>query len=262
MGEKLAVVVPSRGLIFSETYEELLRELEGIEHELFFAHGLPIPQCFEEPTDRALADPEVFAILYCEDDMILPRGGIREMFAQNYPVVAYDYPFKSNGDSTMLHDPEGNAYWSGCGLLLVARTVLEQMQKPIWRTDTTWDVLIKNTRIMFWPRKLKMVAYGLQDVNFGMLLYSAGVPISPMERTAGQRKLTKYVRNPKRPHEIKELTRVGRDLVIKTMDYDKIQRFKKVLATVGSAEIMDHIPDFVGYRDGQAYIKDQDYETV
>ena len=260
--EKLAVILPSRGLIFSETFAELITELEGIDYELFFAHGLPIPDCFNIPTEKALKDPDVYALLFVEDDMIIPKGGIREMFAQNYPVVAYDYPFKSNGDSTMLHDPDGNAYWSGCGLLLVAKPILENMKKPIWRTDTTWDVLIKNSRILFWPRKLKKVAYGLQDVNFGMLLYSAGVPISPMEQTIGQRKLVKYVRNPKKTHEIKELTRVGRDLVIKTMDYSKISRFKKALARVGSAEIMDKTPDFIGYRDGQAYVKDQDYEVV
>lgn len=262
--DKLAVIVPSRGLMFSETLEELLRELEGFDYEIFWAHGKAIPECFNEPTERALADPSVFALLFCEDDMILPRMVIKEMFNVEYPVVAMDYPFKNNGDSTMIHDPEGNVYWSGTGLLLVARAVLESMKKPIWIADTAWDVMIKKDRIMVWPRKLTKIAYGLHDVNFGITLYSQGIPIKDIESTGGQRKLRKLGR-PKvnnGAHDIKELTRVGRDMVIKSIEPDKIARFKAAMERIGSVEIMDKTPDFIEYIDGQAHIKGEEYEVV
>jgi hypothetical protein len=115
---KLAVVLPSRGLMFSQTFEELLGELEGFDYEIFWAHGRPLPDCFNEPTEEALSDSSIFAILYVEDDMIIPKGILKKMFEQNYPVVALDYPFKDNGDSTMLHDPAGNVIYSGTGFLL------------------------------------------------------------------------------------------------------------------------------------------------
>lgn len=113
--DKLAVIVPSRGLMFSETLQELLRELEGIPHEIYWAHEKSLPECFNEPTERAMADPDVFALLFCEDDMKLPKGILQEMFDQNYPLVALDYPFQQNGDSTCLHDPNGYAFWTGTG---------------------------------------------------------------------------------------------------------------------------------------------------
>jgi hypothetical protein len=79
---KLAVILPSRGLMFSETFEELLNELEDFDYEIFWAHGRPLPDCFNEPLERVLADPTVFAVLFCEDDMIIPKGILQKMFGQ------------------------------------------------------------------------------------------------------------------------------------------------------------------------------------
>lgn len=265
MGDKLAVVLPSRGLMFSETLEELLRELEGFNYEIYWSHGKSLPDCFNTPTEEALKDPDVFAVLFCEDDMILPKGVLKEMFDKNYPVVALDYPFRSNGDSTMWHDPEGWVFWSGTGFLLVAKSVLEKLKKPIWRTDTTWDVVMKNDKLFTWGRKLDKIAYGLHDVNFGMTLYSSQMPIMDVGLEGGQRKLKKLGRKKVNngAHEIRELRIIGRDLVIKTFDPEKIKKFREALSKIRRVEIMDHIPDFVAYtEDNQAYIKDQDYETV
>ena len=101
--------------MFSETLEELLCELECMEYEIYWAHEKGLPECFNDPTERALADPNNFALLIVEDDMIIPKGILRDMFAQNYPVTALDYPFQQDGDSTVLHDPKGFAYWTGTG---------------------------------------------------------------------------------------------------------------------------------------------------
>jgi len=252
--DKLAVVLPSRGLMFSETFEELLNELQDFRYEIFWAHERPLPECFNEPTERALADPEVYAVLFCEDDMVIPKGILKQMFNQQYPVVALDYPFKNNGDSTVLNDPNGFAYWSGTGFLLAARQVLEAFPKPIWRTDTAYDTMIKGNALLFWPRKLKKIAYGLHDVHFGMVLYSQGMPVKMMARTAGQRKLVHLgkagVNNGR--HEIRVIDKVGRDMVIKTLDAKSIEIFKRGLNRVKQVQILEEIPPFIKYVDGQA----------
>jgi hypothetical protein len=80
--------------MFSETFEELLNELEDFDYEIFWAHGRPLPDCFNEPLEKVLADPTVFAVLFCEDDMIIPKGILKQMFGANYPAVALDYPFR------------------------------------------------------------------------------------------------------------------------------------------------------------------------
>lgn len=262
--DKLAVILPSRGLMFSETFEELLRELKGFHYQIFWAHARPIPECFNEPVEAALADPDVFACLLCEDDMILPRGILQKMFNQQYPVVALDYPFKADGDSTMLHDPAGNAIYSGTGFLLIATAVLQALPKPIFRTDTAWDTMIKGDTLLFWPRKLDHVAYGLHDVNLGITLFANEIPIRPLEVTAGQRKLVRLGTQSSNhgAHEIRQLTRVGRDLVIKTTTPENVYKFKEALKRVKHVQILDQIPPFIDYVDGQATIRGMKYDLV
>lgn len=261
---KLAVVLPSRGLLFSETLEELLNELEGFEYEIFWSHGKPLPDCFNDPVEKILKDDTVFAVLFCEDDMIIPKGVLRKMFEQNYPAIALDYPFKDNGDSTMLHDPEGNVIWSGTGFLLVAKAILEAIPKPIFRTDTAWDMMIKGQTLVMWARKLNKIAYGLHDVYFGLTLFSNGIPIHDLDITAGQRKLRKLGKANQNngAHDIKELRYVGRDLVIKTVNESNIDKFKGALARVNAVQVMDTIPDFIEYIDGQPHAKGYKYELV
>lgn len=256
---KLAVVLPSRGLMFSETLEELLGELEGFNYEIFWAHGKPLPQCFNDPTEAALADPEVFAVLLCEDDMIIPKGILKEMFATNYPVVALDYPFQQNGDSTVLHDPQGMAYWTGTGFMLIARQVLENIPKPIWSTDRTFDPFIDKDTIHFWPRKLDKVHYGLHDLNFGLVLYSSGMPVQPMQRTAGQRKLVKLGErwSNNGAHEIMELTEVGRDLVSGMINPENSDLFRGALNRIKNVKFWEDIPPFITYdKDNQPRLND------
>lgn len=253
------MIVPSRGLMFSETLDELLQELEGFKYRIYWAHAKPLPLCFEEPTQKALKDKDVYALLFCEDDMLIPKGMLKEMFEMKYPAVAMDYPFQQDGDSTCLHNPNGMAYWTGTGFMLVAREVLENMEKPIWRTDTTFDPFIDKDTIHFWPRKLDKVHYGLQDLRFGLLLYSAGLPILPMKRTGGQRKLRALgtPHSNQGAHDIYELTKVGRDLVSGMINPENSDLFRGALNRVRKVKIWDEKPPFISYdKDNQPYLND------
>jgi hypothetical protein len=252
--------------MFSETLEELLGELDGFNYEIFWAHGKSLPDCFNEPTERALADPTVYALLLVEDDMIIPKGILKQMFSTNYPVVALDYPFQQQGDATTLHDPKGFAYWTGTGFMLVAKSVLQQMEKPIWRTDTTFDPFVDKDTIHFWPRKLTKIFYGLHDLRFGLLLYSAGLPVKVMERTAGQRKLVHLGKTGTNngAHEIIELTEVGRDLVSGMITPENSEMFRGAMNRVKNVKIWEDIPPFISYdADEQPYLNDgRSYEVV
>lgn len=252
--------------MFSETFEELLNELQGINYEIYWAHEKSLPKCFNEPTERALSDKKVFAVLIVEDDMIIPKGILQDMFNIEYPITALDYPFQQNGDSTCLHDPDGFAYWTGTGFMLIARWVLEAIPKPIWRTDTTFDPFIDKDTIHFWPRKLHKVYYGLHDLNFGLTMYSAGVPVLPMRKVAGQRKLASlgkpHVNNG--AHQIDELTVVGRDLVSGMIDKDNADLFRGALNRIKNVKIWTEKPPFISYdKDDQPYLNDgREFERV
>lgn len=254
--------------MFSETLEELLRELATLpfEWEIYWAHEESLPDCFNNPTERALKDPNNFAFLFCEDDMIIPKGILMEMFEERYPVTALDYPFRQNGDSTCLHDPNGYAFWTGTGFMLVARAILENMEKPIWRTDTTYEQFIDTDTLHWWPRKLTRVFYGLHDLRFGLILSSQEIPVKPMERTAGQRKLVKLgekgVNNGK--HEIELLTEVGRDAVSGMIDMENINLLRGALNRVKKVKFWEDIPPFISYDENeQPYLNDgRDFKRV
>lgn len=256
---RIGVVLPSRGLLFSESFEELLRELKPFDHQIFFAHGKPIPECFNEPLERALANEKVTHVLFVEDDMMLPEGILQKMVNGKWLACALDYPFKNDGEATILHDPEGYALFSGTGFLLVDRVILDKMLKPIMRTDLAWDVRIQKHVLYMWPRDVsKIKTYGLHDINFGLTLWTNGYPIVPVT-TCGQRKLLALGRPGTNDgaHIIKELTKVGIDNITKTEDKEQQLKWMAALSQVKSVEILDSIPEDIEYIDGQAHLKNR-----
>lgn len=254
---KIAVVLPSRGMLFSESFEELLRELKPLDYKIYFSHGRPIPDCFNIPLEKALKDKSVTHVLFCEDDMMLPKGILIKMLALNYPAVALDYPFKNDGEATILHDPDGYALYSGTGFLLVWREVLDKMPKPVFRTDLAWDLRIQQHTLYMWPRDVsKIKTYGLHDINFGLTLWTNGMPILPAA-PAGQRKLLALglPNTNNGAHIIKELTKVGIDNITKTDDDEQKLKWVAALSQVTQVEILDHIPDDIEIVDGQARLR-------
>lgn len=255
---KLAVVVPSRGLLFSQTAEELLNELKDIPHKLFITVGKPLPECFNAPVNEALEDPEITHILICEDDMIIPKGVLKAMIKTNYAVVALDYPFKGH-DATTLHAPDGSALYTGTGFMLINRLILDKMEKPYFRTDIAWDSMItKENEILFWPRDVsKKKTYGLHDVHFGILLFANQIPICVPPVTAGQRKLVEKGNSESNMgiDSIKELRRVWRNNTTKNESPEIIAAFLKRINQLKSVKILTAKPENVYYKDGQARIR-------
>jgi len=256
---KLAVIVPSRGLSFSRTMEELLNELNGLDYELFFSIGNPLPDCFNLPLDKVLQNDSFTHILIVEDDMIIPKNILKVMINQHYPVVALDYPFKNDGDATTLFDPDGFALYTGTGFILIERWVLENIPKPVFRTDTAWDMMItKDNKLLIWGRDVsKIKTYGLHDVNFGLVLWSNGIPIKVMERTAGQRKLRKKGEGNTNngADEIYELTHVWRNNTTKSDNPYVIKGYIERVNQITDIQILDKKPKNVYYEDGQARIR-------
>lgn len=254
---KVAVVLPSRGLLFSESFEELLRELKPFDHTIYFAHGKPIPDAFNIPLERALEDKKVTHVLFAEDDMMLPEGILQKMVRGQWLACALDYPFKNDGEATILHDPDGYALYSGTGFLLVDRLILDSMPKPIFRTDIAWDVRIEKGTLYMWPRDVSNIkTYGLHDINFGLTLWTNNIPIVPVT-ICGQRKLIALGQPNTNhgAHTIKELTRVGIDNITKTEDPEMQLKWIAALSTVKHVEILSKIPDDIEIIDGQAHLK-------
>lgn len=258
---KIAVVFPSRGMSFSRTCEELLRELAPFDYRFFFSVGNPLPECFNIPVEQALEDETITHVLIAEDDMILPKGILKAMVDKDYPAVALDYPFRKNGDSTVLHDPSGFALYTGTGFLLIERWVLDKMPKPIFSTDIAWEMLIdRENKLVIWPLDVRhRKTYGLHDVHFGITLWSNDIPIYVMKKTAGQRKL-KSLGKPgtnNGGHDIYTLTKVLRNNTAATSDMEKVDVYLDRVSKIKSVELLNEKPDYIEYIDGQATLKER-----
>lgn len=185
---KVAVILPSRGLMFSQTADEILQNLKGIDYKFYFSHRRPLPECFEEPTNKALKDKAITHLWFVEDDMILSPDTLKNMLKKNKAVVTANYPTTNKGNAAIL-TIKGRVVYGGTGCTLVKREVFNELKKPYWRSDIAWIPKNKGDFIKFIAVKRKNDGYGFHDVNFFMNLYKLDIPVHTIKETLGQRKL-------------------------------------------------------------------------
>lgn len=188
---RVAIIIPSRGLINSKTIAEILQNAQDYDYQLYWSHANPLPVCFNLPIEEALKDPRNTHFYIVEEDMILPPGTLKELVEADVHCIANDYPLAGDNTNCVLYDPDGNAYFTGTGSILIKREVLEALPKPIFYANKAWTFKIKSDHIIFNlehnqdPDKV----YGQHDLNFGLDLYRKGTPIHVATKTCGHRKL-------------------------------------------------------------------------
>lgn len=187
---KVAVIIPSRGLIFSRTAEEILKIVKNIPHKFYFSHRLPIPTCFEKPLESALDDKMNTHILIVEDDMILNPGVLEEALKADVDVITADYPITKNGRGAVFRDKIGKVLYCGTGFILIKREVFDKLKRPYFRSDICWGVTKFKDSLKFTANIVnENNSYGLHDITFCMKLYKNNIPIHVLNIQLGQRKL-------------------------------------------------------------------------
>jgi hypothetical protein len=185
---RIGVIFPSRGLVMSQTAEELLNNLKGIPHRIFFSHRKPIPQCFEDPTEEALNDPTITHLWFVEEDMILRPDTLMKLLAADANAVTADYPVTKDGKGSVFYDKGKNVVFCGTGCLLVKASVFDNLKKPYFTDKVRWNLLN-------YGQSIKMtgvygdVGYGTHDITFSIKLWNNGVTIKVIKQKLGQRKL-------------------------------------------------------------------------
>lgn len=225
---RIGIVLPSRGLVFSKTVDELNQALKGIDHQIFWSHGRPIPDCFEIPTTDILNNPSFTHLLVVEEDMIIPKNSIKNMLKENVHAIAYDYPVTGYPSGTVLYDTDTTAFFTGCGLLLIQIDLLKRMPKPIWRTDIQWNMKHRPGYIEFNIEDRKEADYGQQDIAFGLRLYINNMPIIVMAETTGQRKLIRRGKGMTNQgsHEIVEYFEIYKSLIEKSAEPNSFRKIQ------------------------------------
>ena len=240
----IAVVIPTRGLIFSETLEEVTKNLQGYDYKFFISHDNPIPECFNIPTEQALEEGYEW-IWYVEEDMVIPRHFISKAMKLKYPVVACDYPavrkdMPDSGASTVLYTPQGDAFFTGMGCLLVHRVILEKI--GLFTTDFKWDIELFDGILKFKQNRIKKAKdkrYGNQDVHFGIILYSNKIPIKVLPEKAGQRRvMEKPEPSTNGGLKIKKYTKVRENDVFGAMDNVNYGKLLLAMDTIHKVEVL------------------------
>ena len=175
---KIAVVLPSRGLVHSRTVESMLKNLSGYEFEIFFSHDLPIPDCFNVPMSKALKTNATH-IFFLEEDMLLPDDTIAKMVFMDCDVVSVDYADRRTGLPFMKKDHLGNVVYTGVGCMLVKREVFENLRPPYFR-ESLFEQQNDGT-LLERPISRPRASYGTQDVYFCNSLTKAGFTIDILE---------------------------------------------------------------------------------
>lgn len=243
---RIAVIFPSRGLTFSQTAAELLRNLEGYEYDIFFAHGEPIPDCFEKPLKKALRGSYTH-IWFVEDDMILPDETLSAMLLHDAEVVTMDYPVSKSGQGATFLNKEGEVIFSGTGCLLVKREVFDMIKKPYFRTDIRWSAANYGSFVRLTAMQItnpSLEGYGLHDTNFGIKLYSAGIK-TVVAGKIGQRKL-KALGKPGTndgAHQIEEWTKLKPNVLLKKFQSQPVLPLGKLVEVQTISGKINVMPD-------------------
>lgn len=187
---KVGVILPSRGLIFSNTADEILQNLRGIPHKFFFSHRRPIPECFEKPANRALLDDEITHLWFVEDDMVLKPDTLKKMLELDANAVTCDYPVTRDGRGSVFYDQGGQVVFCGTGCLLVKCEVFDGIKSPYFTDKIRWTMLNYGESIkMVASKNSKGEGYGLHDITFCVKLWKSGVLIKVLPIKLGQRRL-------------------------------------------------------------------------
>lgn len=214
---KIAVILPSRGLMFSRTAEDLLKNLKGYDYKIYFAHYRPIPECFNEPLRRALSDDVYTHVWFVEDDMKMPSDTLKTLLEKDKAVVTADYPVNKDKRGAIF-EIDNRIIFCGTGCLLVRAEVFDELKEPYFHTERKWNIKNYGEYFKMTANKNKSIkGYGLHDVNFCMDLYRKDIHIHKVDKVLGQRKLKRLGDDGTNngAHEIEEWNEVEKDQMIK-----------------------------------------------
>ncbi len=174
----IGVILPTRGLVFSEVEQSISDNLEGYDYKVYRSFTLPIPDCQNVLVDKALADNPTH-LLFVEEDTVIPEGGFKRLLEADADIACIDYGV--NGYSCITKNRDGEILWCGLGCTLVKSVVFDKLEKPYFRSD---KLLLLNV----WP-KIEWIdaggqGYGGQDIYFCINAREQGFKIVQIEGEA------------------------------------------------------------------------------
>lgn len=209
---KIAILTPTRGLVFSQMVVSVLREM-SISNQYpawFMTDNLPIPKCRNALVEDALAHKEKFShFLMVDDDVIIPYCGLQAMIDKKSDISFIDYPLHQDkgryaemGTACYDNCPEGTKYskakkkpvkWAGLGCVLVKREVFEKIGKPWFKPFHKQYIRDEKGKIT-WGKKAEIDMPTGEDCYFYIKARRNGFKIKQVkDMVAGHARINKIV---------------------------------------------------------------------
>lgn len=189
---EVAILIPSRGMIFTETLNSVLDNVmaAGVPSSFLTENMKPIPDAQNDLVLKALQTNADY-FFFVEEDMFFPKNTLLTMLevAKKYDCdgVIVDYPVGDHW-STVCHKDD-QIMWFGFGCTLIKREVFQNMPYPWFETNKS--VKITDTAHLEYtidegtPSK-----YGGHDILFGLKCHDLKLKFAEVsEIQAGQLRL-------------------------------------------------------------------------
>lgn len=166
----IAILVPTRGLVYTEVSERIEEMRRGYwDTKVYYSYGLPIPDSHNSLVLRAMNE-EASHFLFIEEDVVLPSGAFKKLLYTTEDISFIDYPV--NGYSCSAKNKAGQILWAGLGATMIKRHVFEKLERPWFRSDISLRL-----NDWTWVKNKESQGYGQQDIWFFMKAREAGFSI-------------------------------------------------------------------------------------
>ena len=173
----IGIVLPTRGLLFTQVIEALERERQGFDTKIYYSHDLPIPDGHNKLVKQALEDG-VTHVWMVEEDTVPITGALEKLLACDTAIACVDYGV--SGWGCVTRNKNNEILWCGVGCTLIKKEVFEKMEYPYFRVDKvlslndwTWKQLPEDY--------VKNKNYGTLDIYFCCKARELGFEIKQVE---------------------------------------------------------------------------------
>ena len=219
--------MPTRGIMFTQVQNALDRELITNQFlpTIIRTHDLPLPLSRNFLMESALKVPDWKYVLMLDDDVILPKGALKEMIGMNVDVAVMDYPmhvkYEGKGVGTIVHDKDKTVGYAGLGAVLVKREAIEKIPSP-WFICTQYKVnRSKDNQLVFGvgqPDGQPMAHSAGEDTYFFLQCRKHGLKVKETKKTAVHAHLEQVVtmmhtNRYSRQHLVEKMDKIERESV-------------------------------------------------
>lgn len=142
---KVVTLLPTRGFVLTAVENAIDRELAANMQSpvIIRTEDLPLPLSRNFLVETALKQDWWTHALLVDDDVVLPKGALKEMLKLNTDVAVMNYPMQGKVDGkycgVITKNKDGSVVLAGLGATLVKREVFEKIPQP-WFIGTQYKI--------------------------------------------------------------------------------------------------------------------------